>query len=186
MQWSKLRSQVEDRFAESVKGRVRLHSTRYRRMHDQEGRAWITIDGEEIINMPHIFKWMYERSVRAAELAGVENQFSNWQEMLAFWPIAEQQLEDDSIFWQGELGDAMFQYLHLPVAEILPSENILIRAIGMLDRRVGKRKLSALQGVVKHPLVRMLYQFRCEVEGIGTAVTLKFPEEDQDGVFSNQ
>lgn len=52
MQWSKLRTQVEDLFADCVRGRVRFHSTRYRRMHDQEGRAWITIDGQEIINMP--------------------------------------------------------------------------------------------------------------------------------------
>ena len=56
MQWSKLKSQVEGLFADRVQGRVRLHSTKYRRMHDQEGRAWITLDGEEILNMPNLFE----------------------------------------------------------------------------------------------------------------------------------
>jgi len=174
MRWSKLRSQVESFFANSVKGRVRLHSTRYRRMHDQEGRAWITIDGEEIIHMPHIFKWLHERSKRAAELADVENEFGNWQEMATIWKVAEQQLQEESIFCQGELGDAMFRYLQMPISDILGSEEPLIRAIGMLDRRVGKRKLSSLLSVVEHPLVRLLYLFRCEAEGIGSAIVLKF------------
>ncbi|NQT88950.1 hypothetical protein HQ560_19435, partial [bacterium] len=72
MKWSKLKSQVEGMFADSVRGRVRLHSTRYRKAHDQDGRAWITIDGREIVNMPHIFKWIHERNELEAKLAGVE------------------------------------------------------------------------------------------------------------------
>ena len=62
----------------------------------------------------------------------------------------------------------MFAYLHLSIDDILASENVLIRAIGMLDRRLGKRRLPALAGSVNHPLVRLLYVFRCEAEGIKT------------------
>lgn len=162
MQWSKLKSQVEGLFAESVQGRVRLHSTKYRRMHDQEGRAWITLDGEEILNMPHLFKWLHERRTRAEELAGPDNDSSFWEDQAA------SQLQQESFFQQGDLGTAMFAYLHLSIDDILASENPLIRAIGMLDRRVGKRRLPALAGSVNHPLVRLLYLFRCEAEGIQT------------------
>jgi len=168
MQWSKLRSQVEDLFADSVKGRVRLHSTRYRKMHDQEGRAWITIDGEEIVNMPHIFEWLYQRDRRAADLAGVELGMNNWQDYAPKLRDAEKELHQESVFWQGDLGDAMFGYLHSSIDDILTSDDVLIRAIGMLDRRVGKRRLSTLAETIDHPLVRLLHVFRCDAEGMRT------------------
>ena len=168
MQWSKLRSQVEDLFADSVKGRVRLHSTRYRRMHDQEGRAWITIDGEEIVNMPHIFEWLYQRNRRAAELTGVELSMNNWPDYAPKLRDAEKELHQESVFWQGDLGDAMFGYLHTSIDDILTSDDVLIRAIGMLDRRVGKRRLSTLAETIDHPLVRLLHVFRCDAEGMRT------------------
>jgi hypothetical protein len=59
MQWSKLKRNVESLFADSVRGRVGPPSTRYRTMHDHDGRAWITLDSQEIINMVHIWKWLY-------------------------------------------------------------------------------------------------------------------------------
>ena len=168
MQWSKLRSQVEDLFADSVKGRVRLHSTRYRKMHDQEGRAWITIDGEEIVNMPHIFKWLYERDRRAAELSGVEPSMQTWEDYASKWRAAEKELRQESVFWQGDLGDAMFGYLHTSIDDILTSENVLVRAIGMLDRRVGKRRLATFAENINHPLVGLLHTFRCDAEEMKT------------------
>lgn len=172
MQWSKLRSQVEDLFADSVKGRVRLHSTRYRKMHDQQGRAWITIDGEEIVNMTNLFKWLYQRDRRAAELAGVEPGGQTWEDYASKWCDAEQELRQESVFWQGDLGDAMFSYLQSSIDHIVSSDNILIRAIGMLDRRVGKRRLAILSETIDHPLVALLHTFRCDAEGMQT-----FPRE---------
>ena len=168
MQWSKLRSQVEDLFADSVKGRVRLHSTRYRKMHDQQGRAWITIDGEEIVNMPHIFKWLYERDRRAAELAGVEPGMQTWEDYASKWRNAEKELRQESVFWQGDLGHAMFGYLQTSIDDILTSDDALVRAIGMLDRRVGKRRLATLAETIDHPLVALLHVFRCDAEGVKT------------------
>ncbi len=166
MQWSKLREQVKGRFADSVKGRVRLHSTRYRRMHDQEGRAWITVDGREIINMPNIFEWFHERRKRAEEL-GVHNPYVCDEEKDAhIWAEAEKQLHDESLFPQVELGWAMHEYLSLSMDQILASENILVQCLGMLDRRLGKRRLAAMDAGGMHPLVRLLYPVRCDAEGI--------------------
>ena len=72
-----------------------------------------------------------------------------------------------SIFWQGELGRSMFDYLNLSMPEIVRCENPIIRAIGMLDRRLGKRRLRELSMESEHPLVKRLHAFRCECEGIG-------------------
>jgi len=45
MRWSKLKQQLESRFAPSVRGRVELFQTRYRHAHDSLGEAWLTLDG---------------------------------------------------------------------------------------------------------------------------------------------
>jgi len=44
MKWSKLKKQIEDKFCESLKRRVELRSTRYRRAHDHDGKGWFTVD----------------------------------------------------------------------------------------------------------------------------------------------
>jgi hypothetical protein len=42
-----------------------------------------------------------------------------------------------------------------------------VRALAIIDRRVGKRRLRMLEvGPLEHPLVRQLYQLRCEAEGV--------------------
>src|SRR5687767_9806138 len=51
MRWSKLKQQVEAMFAEGIRGRVELRTTRYEKAHDRFGRSWITIDGREVANM---------------------------------------------------------------------------------------------------------------------------------------
>ncbi len=59
MTWSKLKSGMEQFFAEGVKGRIGLHMTSYRRpgRWENEGRSWIRIDGNELINMPLDVEW---------------------------------------------------------------------------------------------------------------------------------
>src|SRR5579862_3191216 len=51
MRWSKLKQRVEAMFADGVRGRVELHTTRYAKAHDRFGRSWMTVDGREVVNM---------------------------------------------------------------------------------------------------------------------------------------
>jgi hypothetical protein len=51
VRWSKLKQRLERNFAESLRGRVALHQTRYRECHDQEGEFWITLDGVRILSI---------------------------------------------------------------------------------------------------------------------------------------
>jgi len=163
IRWSKVKCRVEALLADSVAGRVAFHSTRYRKAHDQDGRAWITLDGEEIINMSTVAAWrmQYEMARR------MQKEFDGeiWAYSIG-WKMAAQTMAEESVFWQGKLGRAMFKYVNLGIGEILDNENVLIRAIGVLDRRVGKRRLRELLDRDEHPLVRRLLEFRCEAEGI--------------------
>ncbi len=171
MQWSKLKRNVESFFAESVKGRVGLHSTRYRTMHDHDGRAWITLDGKEIINMVHIWKWLYELDKKAAALAGVSD-LNKREKYEDFKRDAEKALGQESFFMQSHLGGAMHDYQSMSIDNILKSENHIIRAIGMLDRRFGKRRLRDYDISPEHYLVKTTYFFRAQAEGIITEKTV--------------
>jgi hypothetical protein len=56
MIWSKLKKQLEDFICPCLKDRVEFWVTNYRKAHDQMGRAYITVDGKEVINMCTIKK----------------------------------------------------------------------------------------------------------------------------------
>jgi hypothetical protein len=51
--WAEVRKTLEqDLLCDSLKGRVRYFTTRYRKAHDQTGRVCVLVDEKEIINMP--------------------------------------------------------------------------------------------------------------------------------------
>lgn len=161
VRWSRVKSRVRALLAGAVKDRVDFHSTRYRRAHDSDGRAWITLDGEEVLNMATIVAWrtQYDMAYRMKEAFNGDSMAFN-----AGWDYAKEYMRDESIFWQHEFGQALFKYPNLPIDEILSSPNPLIRAIGVLDRRVGRARLIGLLKDEPHPLVMRLGAFRSVAE----------------------
>ncbi|WP_316572958.1 hypothetical protein [Neobacillus sp. YIM B06451] len=55
----------------------------------------------------------------------------------------------------------------MSIDEAMNSENIIIKAYSMFDRRLGKRRLEKLEFTKEtHPLIMDFYKIRCDVEGI--------------------
>jgi hypothetical protein len=170
MKWSQLKKRIEATFAESVRGRVEVWNTRYRKSHDSEGEAWITIDGKMVFNFAtYTYFVEYEREVdRLREERGC----TDWRDPSQFDGYHQAGREADElvhgrgIFPLWRLNAALFDYLNLSIDEIAKSENPIIRAFGMLDRRFGKRHLKEYDAPKEHPLVRTLHRLRCEAEGI--------------------
>lgn len=78
-------------------------------------------------------------------------------------------LEDKGIFNVDLVYDAFIQYPQLSIDHALNSENVIIKAFALLDKRLGKRKLKNLRYSSNvHPLILEFYKLRCEVEGIRT------------------
>ncbi|MHB0981524.1 MAG: SF0329 family protein [Thermoleophilia bacterium] len=74
-----------------------------------------------------------------------------------------------AVFHQASLHDALTDYLSLSIDDALASTHPVTRALAVLDRRTGKRRLRDFPFMAdEHPVVRMLHQVRCEAEGIGT------------------
>lgn len=168
MKWNQLKKRVESFFAESVKGRAALRTTRYHKAHDQMGRAWITLDGKEVINMC-TFAAEYARWIEAARLQTERGctDYRNPDQKAGYYGAideAEESLRAQGVFDRYDLHHAMFNYLSLPIDKILASSDPITRAIGTLDRRVSARRLAGMDMPNEHSLVQRLCAFRLEAE----------------------
>ncbi|WP_404396270.1 hypothetical protein [Pseudoalteromonas phenolica] len=174
MQWSKLKKNIESFFADSVKGRVELRSVRYNKTHDNEGRGYITIDKEEIASFCTISTWNKEYEI-ATELRNISGStdFRNPEHQVEYYQAYEQ--ADDITKKQGlhsqyDFYNSLNEYLSLSIDEALESNNDLIKALTILDRRLGKRRVAQLKGHYSHPeFLSKLFQFRCKVDNVRIA-----------------
>ena len=136
MRWSKLKQQVESMFADGVRGRVELRTTRYEKAHDRYGRSWITVDGHEIVNMSNYLP------CGDSAVDGHPGRF------------------EAGVFAGYDLPAAMREYLSLSIDRALDSPNPLVRALAVLDRRAGRRRLARVDAVKEVPVVRELLALR--------------------------
>jgi hypothetical protein len=172
MKWSQLKKRIEDNFADSVKGRVEVWNTRYRKAHDDEGKAWITIDKQRVFS---IGTYTYDvESNREAKRIQEESGCTDYRDPNQYegYRLAHQQADkivhDRGVFPLWKVNMALFDSLSMSIENIIKSENPIIRAFGIIDKRFGKRRLREFDDTNEHTLVRMLYRFRCEAEGIKT------------------
>jgi hypothetical protein len=148
MRWTKLKSLIEDRFAPSVRARLTINSTRYGACTC--GRAWLTLDGEEIANF-------CTRAYYNAELGRAD---------------PSEKTAPDALVRYGELSrqdayECCWAFIHeLSIEDALTNEDPLIQTLAVLDERVGKRRLVELDFEKFHPLARKLLRIRAEAEGL--------------------
>lgn len=137
-------------FADGVRGRVQLYTTHYRGgfsgIHGFERHSWITVDGRPIINMHRHYY--------------VDGVLPDYGDPRRF---------QMGLFSWWDLPRSAFDYLNLSIDDVMTSDNTLIRAFGVLDRRLGRRRLAALDPTSEIPLVAELLRFRLAVTGTAAA-----------------
>lgn len=159
MKWSKLKQRVEESFAPSVRGRVRLYSTRYQ---CSCGRGWITVDGQEIADL----------STRASALKYGAYYHENTSTPCKRHPaVLDNQRTPGTLVEKGEfsrfdLHRACWELVHNNVRDSLKSKNPLIVAMAILHEKVGKQTLQRMSQKQLHPLSRALLEFRMQAEGM--------------------
>ncbi|SKA79261.1 hypothetical protein SAMN05443428_10325 [Caloramator quimbayensis] len=190
MRWSKLKKQLEDFICPCLRSRVEFWVTNYRKAHDQMGRAYITVDRNEVINMctikkeiavfnaekelkdnnEDIFEQNYFKQNRIYELLRREGFSENILPEIAINrsinDMAHKKVERQDIFAQYDFFESAERFLNSPIEESLESDNAIINVLAIIDRRVGKRTLSKIKNSIKNKskLVRYFYQLRCEAE----------------------
>lgn len=151
MRWSKLRKLVESRFAESLAGRLAIHSAAYGNCTC--GHCWITLDKEVIANF-------CTRAYFNRKLQGVSGENSMYQRQLVVYGEKSRQ----------DAYRSLFDFVHsLSIADALESDDVLIQSLAVVDSRVGRRKLESLDAGGYHPLARALLEERRIAEGLSGA-----------------
>jgi hypothetical protein len=118
-----------------------LRTTRYEKAHDRFGRSWITVDGREVANMSNYLP------CGNSVADGHPDRFNA------------------GVFAGYDLPLAMREYLVLSIDDAIASPNPLIRALAVLDRRVGERRLARIDPASEVPIVRELLALRRGARG---------------------
>ena len=162
MQWSKLKQITEDKFAESIQGRVELFSTSYRKPRSDNGRGWITIDKEEIVNFATVSSlWNFGAYFHEATQTNCLTHPAVADDDRTAGKIIE-----DGEFSRFDLHNCCWEYLSLSVLEGLEHKSPIVNSLAVLDKRLGKRRLVTIDIQKLHPLPRRLLEFRLSVENL--------------------
>ncbi len=155
MKWSKLKQTVEEKFSDSIGERVKIYTTRYTSGSYFMVRGWITIDGIEIANF-----------------STPENYAKyNWNTPELDKRIPQEERNKGNAVEKGEfsrhdLMDACWSYINLSMDEALKSDNPIISAFAMLDKRHGKRRLRTIDRTNLHPLAAKMLKLRLQCESL--------------------
>jgi hypothetical protein len=167
MQWSKLKSRIKALICPELHNRIDFHVTRYREPHGDAGEAWITVDGKKIFGASY-HRFLNEEHEERSTDQPDNADTSGWRyfgDADAYVEIAHT-LHEREIHDSYELVHALHSYLDLSVQDALKSENPYIRALAIVDRRIGKRTLDKLNiAETDHSLVRSFYALRTQPRG---------------------
>jgi hypothetical protein len=150
---------LEANFAPSVRGRVELFQTRYRRAADRFGEAWLVLDGKRR------FSWGDATFIQAESAAYAAPYYARMPILESNQTVlADLEARGATMRWQ--LNVILLDALNLSIDLMLKHRSPVVRGLAVLDRRFGKRRLLVLNPATEHPFVRSMFEFRCDAEGI--------------------
>jgi hypothetical protein len=146
MQWSKLKTRVRSFICPELRDRIDFYVTSYRKSHDEADKLWITVDGRRVFCCKH---YPHHRARVYAYYCGLSLEG------------AKSALREVEIFHPTDFGNAMRDYLDLPLSRALKSSDPFIKAFALVDRRLGKRTLERLElSDSEHALVKEFHELR--------------------------
>ena len=164
--WSGIRNKLEnDYLCPALRGHIQYFATSYSKSADHEGRAAIRMDGVEVLrsNYYTYFEnvWTKFHHLRSTTLKDCDSAKEAINQAHAF--ALEQGTFDQKVFYE-----AFGIFDNQSIEKSLVSENPLVRIFALLDRRLGKRRLLALEESMERelPWVRAFYVIRMQAEGL--------------------
>lgn len=157
--WSNLKKQMNDLLCDALKDKISYFYTAYHSVHNAYGRATINYNKKEMV----AFSWaeMYEQETDVSQRIseGIEAAYSK---------LIKEKWMPDCVLCEGDFINAITVYLKTDIASALVSDNYIIRAFALLDRRTGKRTLAKIKDEVEFlpEWVKQFYRIRCEAERI--------------------
>ena len=169
MIWSKIKKQVESKFAENLKGKIQIYITSYGYQYEVKdlfNRGWITVDGKEVVNFstPDSFYLNGSDYHYATPTNCVQNQKKEYKDR------DEQLLSEKGEFSKFDLSHCCYAFLNMSIEEGLKHESPIINMLSILDKRLGKRTLLKIDKEELHPLVRYFLNLRIEVDTLSKTI----------------
>lgn len=163
--WSGIRNKLEnDYLCPALRGHIQYFATSYSKTADHEGRAAIRMDGVEVLRSNYYaYEQNYWNRYQALQREGVGED-----DPKAPFRMAHEGTLNDGCFDNGFFYEAFHEFDNQSIEKSLVSENPLVRIFALLDRRLGKRRLLALEESMEQELdwVRTFYVIRMQAEGL--------------------
>lgn len=158
MRWSKLKQQIEQRFAVELRNRLAIHVTRHRKSHDQMMQLWLAFDGERIAD------WSEGETYKAAH----DYRLLLEQEaVMAFAASDAWTHARGTQFLPQDMMLAMFESLSTSIEDMLGHHHLFIRTLALADARLGKRRLRELdRDILASELEKRIFDLRMSVGNI--------------------
>lgn len=134
--------------------------TRYKFSHDQEGRAAILLDGEEVLRGNYYNKFFKSDLFPRDEkyLSRIRNEYSYIDEVAL----------ELGCFDQRSFYLSFKEFDNQSIEDSLKSDNLLVRIFAILDRRIGKRRLVKMRNEIENEpeIFQFFYNVRVEAEQV--------------------
>jgi hypothetical protein len=158
MRWSKVRKLVEESFAESVAGRVRVFSTHY---SCSCGYGSIVVDGRQVAEFSTCLHFVGIQWVPDEDRPGWAREVPP---VILDDERSKHPISVPREFSRFDLHRACWQLLHSNPHHALESGNGLLAALAALHNKVGVDRLRRMLDQDIHPLVRWAIDFRLDAE----------------------
>ena len=163
--WSGIRNKLEDDYlCPALRGHIQYFATSYSKSADHEGRAAIRLDGIEVLRSNYYaYEQNYWNRYQALRREGIGQD-----DPKAPFRLAHEETLNDGCFDNGFFYQAFHEFDNQSIEKSLVSENPLVRIFALLDHRLGKRRLLALEESMDQELdwVRAFYVIRMQAEGL--------------------
>jgi len=161
--WAEVRKTLEqDLMCDSLKGRVRYFTTRYRKAHDERGRICVLVDDKEIINMPFTVEYEVYAEVHKHKQSEKDKSYTELNNEV------KKEYSEQGLYQPGDFGFALDEFLSNSISESLKSDDWLVRMLAIMDRRVGKRTLEKIKpSIIDLPeWLQYFYQLRLQSDDV--------------------
>ena len=168
LSWSAMRKILEqENICESLKGRIQYFATRYRKVHDQEGRVAIRLDGKEIFQSD-FFDWLIKRNTVEESNVIPREQPETSKSYWSYWNKVCLEVKNHGGFDQYGFYEAFHVYHNQSIDKSLTSPDPVVRLLAVMDKRTGKRRLQKLFAEVEtQPAwLQVFFKLRLEADGI--------------------
>ncbi|MGX4601738.1 SF0329 family protein [Faecalimicrobium sp. JNUCC 81] len=163
MIWSKQKQILKNNLCDSLRERIDFNIIKYRKSHDSLGRAVITLNKDEICSMATI---VLDRE--HFHVVGFRLDNESFEDYIKRDSEGYKIVNENGYFSEFDFYEAINIYLNISIEDAMKSENILVRALAMLDKRLGKRRLKNIYENIEkeNDLVKKFYNIRIESDNM--------------------